>query len=691
MTLPSVDHSRNLKRATLAALIEAANAISGVGPLLAGAGAFYRELKEASGVLPDEIQQALQAMATDFRAFLKNETGKQGTKTVGQALLETLALLDRYGLSLQDLVEADLDADKATSHTMKEGQTFLRPLDQPVQDMTRRLVTEYYRVLLGHREALNQVGVKALATLLKRLTRLEEFLSRSEGHERRVVWRQAIWPVQTYNPKLGLHPIMLRPEYRMVPFSGRAHQKILDELRTWLQNLGREGMSPVGLRLYLGPGGAGKTRLLLEAGEHLRRQGWRTVFLANDAVNRDNACLFVDPPDPTLLIMDYMETREQEVTALLDALARILPYRSHALALVLLARGLPGWFRQLMQDNITDPNLSGRPQLLAQKSIDVIPHTLPLLHSEDRLKLFQTAVARFQQELELDGDASQPPPVRLPERPFFVLLLALLALAGETVTDPVDEKEILTKVWERERRKWHLYLKNKLEHQEWIVDAIFLLEGLLVATILGCRFHNQDEIIQFWNECFPSQSPDPSGTKLSPGWLAHHLDGLLLTLPSDSTQYWASIMPDPLSDWFLSKKIFDPNFPTDDILKKIEAKNRLLDAAIALHLCWGSPEVREIEDEVILEEICKRVDEKLDPKEREKVKSLLINKINDEISKGPGPEIVNRYVYRYTRSLNVLEGSVEKVSQDINTLLKASNTTSDFLPGRKNKGGGKQS
>jgi len=93
-----------LKRATLAALIEAADALPGLGPVLAGLGTFYREMAEATRGLPADARRALQAMAADYKTFLQMEAPRHAPQTLEVALLETFAILAEHGLPANELV-----------------------------------------------------------------------------------------------------------------------------------------------------------------------------------------------------------------------------------------------------------------------------------------------------------------------------------------------------------------------------------------------------------------------------------------------------------------------------------------------------------------------------------------------------------------------------------------------------------
>lgn len=177
------DRGEALKRAILAALIEAADALPGIGPFLAGAGTLYRELRQVPRDLPTEARRVVRAMAGDFQAFLARETPRHADQTVALALLETLAILDEHGMSADELArEAELDAALAARLTLDRAAPRLRLLEADIADLARRLVGEYYRVLLTHRGALSQVGVPALQELLERTAGLEHLREIGRAH-----------------------------------------------------------------------------------------------------------------------------------------------------------------------------------------------------------------------------------------------------------------------------------------------------------------------------------------------------------------------------------------------------------------------------------------------------------------------------------------------------------------------------
>ncbi|WP_045561619.1 tetratricopeptide repeat-containing serine protease family protein [Streptomyces sp. FxanaA7] len=123
---------------------------------------------------------------------------------------------------------------------------------------------------------------------------------------------------------------LLRPDVRAVPFTGR--QDVLARLGAWCEQPGR-----FSVRLVTGPGGQGKTRLAAELVRRLRLQNWSAGFLAAGA-SPDLLTLVTGTRTPLLLVVDYAETRVQQLQALLDHVDRYEDTGTTPLRLLLLAR-----------------------------------------------------------------------------------------------------------------------------------------------------------------------------------------------------------------------------------------------------------------------------------------------------------------------------------------------------------------
>ncbi len=142
---------------------------------------------------------------------------------------------------------------------------------------------------------------------------------------------------------------LLRPEYQLTPFQGR------DELRVLIDFCERvaEGRA-TGIAVVHGVGGAGKTRLALEAAERLRRKGWYAGPLRSDVNASDpgSVAWLATVTAPLCVIVDYADARTQETETLLQVVAN----RSGPPAVVLLtARSVEGdWLETVLGSTTRD-------------------------------------------------------------------------------------------------------------------------------------------------------------------------------------------------------------------------------------------------------------------------------------------------------------------------------------------------
>ncbi|HEY6422655.1 MAG TPA: tetratricopeptide repeat protein, partial [Pseudonocardiaceae bacterium] len=130
---------------------------------------------------------------------------------------------------------------------------------------------------------------------------------------------------------------LLRPDRRIVPFTGRDAE--FAELRKWCA----ENQSPV--RLLVGAGGVGKTRLALHLGEYLKSVGWSVTVVA---AGQEAVALPVTRATTRrsiFLIVDYAETR----TDLVALLRSVASHPDHVRVL-LIARSVGDWWLHLRSD-----------------------------------------------------------------------------------------------------------------------------------------------------------------------------------------------------------------------------------------------------------------------------------------------------------------------------------------------------
>ncbi|MGV1010502.1 MAG: tetratricopeptide repeat protein, partial [Dermatophilaceae bacterium] len=143
---------------------------------------------------------------------------------------------------------------------------------------------------------------------------------------------------------------LLRADAEAVPFHGRG--ELLGELNAWCAD-----PAPVDLRLLIGPGGQGKTRLAQRLAQRLAGRPdpdgglWVTGTLAADpptAAPAPDLGVLADTDGSLLVVVDYAETRAGQVARLMEALWAA--DASGRARVVLLARAAGDWWTRLTDD-----------------------------------------------------------------------------------------------------------------------------------------------------------------------------------------------------------------------------------------------------------------------------------------------------------------------------------------------------
>ncbi|MFJ9690605.1 tetratricopeptide repeat protein [Kitasatospora sp. NPDC101183] len=128
---------------------------------------------------------------------------------------------------------------------------------------------------------------------------------------------------------------LLQAEQRIVPFHGR--EELIGRLRAWCAQGG------FGARLLYGPGGQGKTRLALHLSDLLAAEGWAVLWPRPEA-EAEQVREIRHASRPLLVVLDYAETRAEQLAALVEAASE------HAgatpLKLLLLARTDADWWQR---------------------------------------------------------------------------------------------------------------------------------------------------------------------------------------------------------------------------------------------------------------------------------------------------------------------------------------------------------
>lgn len=130
---------------------------------------------------------------------------------------------------------------------------------------------------------------------------------------------------------------LLRQEYGVVPFTGRADQ--VADLRSWAL-----GSAACSARLVVGPSGCGKTRLARALCDDLTDAGWLAGIVhgqAPAAQIRHTAGI----DKPLLAVIDDVETSSDQLVALAMAVGERAVLRDAPVRLLLLGRSAGDWLR----------------------------------------------------------------------------------------------------------------------------------------------------------------------------------------------------------------------------------------------------------------------------------------------------------------------------------------------------------
>jgi len=248
-------------------------------------------------------------------------------------------------------------------------------------------------------------------------------------------------PYRAATPRLGREPArLLLPEYGIVPFVGR--DRDLETLEAWCQD-----DAAFALRVALGTGGSGKTRLAAEARVRMGGRGWQAGF-ADPKAPGGLAQLEFD--QATLLVVDDANLNVE----LLAGLVRTVGYwppGAPPVRLLLLARHAAGWWDALNQrTGHLAEELADQPLMLHDGGL------APAERAEHHARAVTAFAAHVTDPATPSGQA--PPVLTDPvfANPLLVHMHALLIGCGAQVpaTGTAVRERILNAVLDRERERW---------------------------------------------------------------------------------------------------------------------------------------------------------------------------------------------------------------------------------------------
>jgi hypothetical protein len=316
---------------------------------------------------------------------------------------------------------------------------------------------------------------------------------------------------------------LLRAHHRVVPFTGRESE--LAELREWC----RGKKSPV--RLIVGAGGVGKTRLAVELGEHFSA-GWTVATVSPgqeaDALIRQREG---HPSKPILLIVDYAETR----TGVAELL-RTVPEESVNVRVLLIARKVGDWWRQLGSDTAAVRQLVDAYLPMELSSTLYDQPTTP----EQRAALVREAIPHFARELKIKLPAGMGAVDVQGDVPLLVLhAMALVRVLGlrenggndSGASQPSDQHRVLTDLLGHERRYWQ-------QASGAGVDLTVRSRVVAVACLFPAR--DEDDAAELLRRVPDLRDQPEDGRRTLARWLNQ--------LYPTNSGYWGSLQPELLAE-----------------------------------------------------------------------------------------------------------------------------------------------
>lgn len=315
---------------------------------------------------------------------------------------------------------------------------------------------------------------------------------------------------------------LLRPDRHIVPFTGRADK--FGELRDWC----RDRKSSV--RLLVGAGGVGKTRLALELRDHLAEAGWQVTVVG--AGREADACTVLRDAtkrSSIFLIVDYAETR----TGLADLL-RSVAASSAYVRVLLIARSTGDWWDELRFDvPAVQDLLEAYPPMKLPARLDA---------AISPTELINIAVRSFAEKLGVPvptGAGVTPPAGEVP-------VLALHAAALLTVLQSRDHQApagplmadigVLDELLRHERRFW----AHSAEQERLDLDPVVLQRAVAVAYLFGAVDESDGATVL---RRVPDLRDDESRRRRVARWL----NQLYPIYPSGSG-YWGMLQPELMAE-----------------------------------------------------------------------------------------------------------------------------------------------
>jgi tetratricopeptide (TPR) repeat protein len=472
---------------TLGLLVKIAFALSVADDLTDVKKKLWETTGEVAGAWLDKVLNRLpsatrQAMKTAERQIKADQTMLRLDETRQKVAL-TIAgqLLRDHAPNAAAIVQAAYDADTLTAQILRDGHTILAEIDgmEGENDAVQAVLTILLRHVLTQTDSLQateslwrKVMQDGQADILAELRRLPDDLFLRHLSSLTLLHRNAPEPFRQRRSA----NILLTARHTDLPLRGRETE--MDDLWQWATN-----RKEVGVRLLIGPGGHGKTRLALELCRRLEAAGWRAGFAADrwPALSDADLALVLPPDRPTLIVLDYAASRG-EVLSALARLAHDWP-DTPRFRLLLIEREAGDWWGACRA-------LPGAPEhfFADEKICEQVPMRILPLPDDGPAEIYADALSVFANLLGRDIVTLRSPPdwpadLRLP---LFARARALLAVEAAE-TGGLTAENILDRLITREEGLWRreLYGDSADSNRADSVELPLMRLALTLITLSG--------------------------------------------------------------------------------------------------------------------------------------------------------------------------------------------------------------
>ncbi len=226
-----------------------------------------------------------------------------GAERVEKVLSTAAAHFEAAGLTIDELVRRGLDRQAAIAEQQDRFDRWPPGHGSEVGPVCREhVIPAVFEALFADDGALKEIDLAFKRAVLAQRDEIRK-LPGAVGDALKA-WLGATLlkdPAWEWQPGMA-DSALLQAEFAVVPFEPR--EELLNGAKAWCDD-----PEPLSIRVYVGPGGMGKTRLMMQLCRDLDRSGWRTGFLESlsEPLAGWSAEAIFHSGERILVVVDYAE------------------------------------------------------------------------------------------------------------------------------------------------------------------------------------------------------------------------------------------------------------------------------------------------------------------------------------------------------------------------------------------------